>query len=143
VKDTWGSRDLPVLDAVVTALEDAFRVNAAEVAAATGIPADDVVKAFYALQGTYTGQVQARVGGGPSAFFLGEVTAEARRVVGQWPTAESIIERLAAGMTQAAEDESDPEQKRRLAAVARELGGAAKAIAINVASQILGQHLPH
>ena len=71
------------------------------------------------------------------------VTTAARRAVGQWPTAEGIIERLAAGITPAAERESDPEQKRRVLTVARELGGAAKAIAVNVASEILERRLPH
>lgn len=45
-------------------------------------------------------------------------------------------------MTDAAERESDPEQKRRLMTVARELGGAAKAIAVNVASVFLEHRLP-
>lgn len=71
------------------------------------------------------------------------VTADARRAVGQWPTGESLIEQLAAGIAQAAERESDPEQKRRLQAVAHELAGVAKAVFINVASQVLGQHVPH
>ncbi len=44
---------------------------------------------------------------------------------------------------QAVEKEADPERKRRLLAVARELGGAAKSITINVASEILKHRLPH
>jgi hypothetical protein len=71
------------------------------------------------------------------------VTPEARRAVGQWPTGGSLIERLAMGISQAAEHEKDPEQKRRLLSVAHELGGAVKAIAINVASEILEHRLPH
>jgi hypothetical protein len=50
---------------------------------------------------------------------------------------ESLIEPLAAGIAEAADQEADPERKRRLAVVARELGGMAKAIAVNVASQML------
>ena len=44
---------------------------------------------------------------------------------------------------QAIGKEADPERKRRLLAVARELSGAAKSIAINVASEILELRLPH
>ncbi len=44
---------------------------------------------------------------------------------------------------QAVEKEADPEQKRRLLAVARQLGGAAKSIIINIASEILEHRLPH
>jgi hypothetical protein len=57
---------------------------------------------------------------------------------------ESLVDQLASGIAQAAEREADPEQKRRLLAVARGLGsGAAKTIAINVASEILEQRFPH
>jgi hypothetical protein len=50
-------------------------------------------------------------------------------VVGQWPTGESVIERLAAGIAVAAEQDADPERRSRLLAVAGELGGAVKAVA--------------
>jgi hypothetical protein len=45
--------------------------------------------------------------------------------------------------SQAAEQEQDPEKKRRLLSAARELGGTAEAIAINVVSEILEHRLPH
>jgi site-specific recombinase XerD len=70
------------------------------------------------------------------------VTSTARRAVVQAPTAEGLIEQLAAAMTEAADHESDPEQKSRLMTVARELGGAGKAIAVNVASVFLEHRLP-
>jgi hypothetical protein len=66
----------------------------------------------------------------------------ARRAVGQWPTAESLIEKLAAGIAQAAEHESDPERKGKLMAVARGLGSFARDVAVSVAAQTLGQHVP-
>jgi hypothetical protein len=50
--------------------------------------------------------------------------------VGQWPTGESLIERLAARVAEAAE--RDPGRKRTFKMVARELGCMAKAMAINV-----------
>jgi hypothetical protein len=71
------------------------------------------------------------------------VTPAARRVVGQWPTAENLIDRLASGIAQSAEEETDPERKRRLRELARELGGAAKSIAINVVSEVIEHRLPH
>jgi len=78
-----------------------------------------------------------------SSWDVTSVTPAGRRAVGQWPTGERLIEQLASGISRAAEQESDPERKRRLLMVARGLGGAAKAIAVNVASSILEQHLPH
>jgi hypothetical protein len=46
------------------------------------------------------------------------------------------------GQPQAAGKEAAPDRKRRLLAVARELGSAAKSITINVASEILEHRLP-
>jgi hypothetical protein len=57
------------------------------------------------------------------------------------PAGDSLIERLAAGISQAAEHEKDPERKRRLLSVAPEFGGAVKASAANVASAILEHRL--
>ena len=114
MEDTWVSRDLPVLEAVVSQIDELPRTNsypeAVDIADCTGMQILDVAP-------------------------------EARRAVGQWPTGQSLIERLAAGISQAAEHEKNPERKRRLLSVARELGGAVKAIAINVASEIL-EHRP-
>lgn len=81
--------------------------------------------------------------GGIDCQCLDGVTAEARRVVGQWPTGESLVDQLASGIAQAAEQEADPEQKSRLRSVASGLASAAKTIAINVASEILEHRLPH
>jgi hypothetical protein len=76
-----------------------------------------------------------------SIQFLGLTCAW--RAVGQWPTGESLIERLAAGIAEAAETEPDPERKRTFKMVARELGGMTKAIAVNVASQLNGHQVVH
>jgi hypothetical protein len=142
--DTWASRELPVLDAVVSQVDELLPKGkfpeAIDIAAATGMEIPDVITALNALDGEH---IALHRGLEPSRWHITSVTPEARRAVGQWPTGESLIERLAAGIDQAAEHEKDPEQKRRLMAVARELGGAAKTIAINVASEILEHRLPH
>ncbi len=57
MEDTRASRDLPVLDAVVSALEDDYRVSAAQIAEVTGISGEEVVRAFYALQSEYVGSL--------------------------------------------------------------------------------------
>jgi hypothetical protein len=55
---------------------------------------------------------------------------------------EGLISAWPASMAQAAEQEKYPEQKRRLVALARELRGEAKAIAINVTSELLEHRAP-
>lgn len=144
MKDTWVPRDLPVLSAAVDLVDEMYAQGrypeGADIAGRARMDIESVGAALHALDGEY---IELQPTGAPASWGVPHVTAAARRAVGQWPTAESVIERLAAGMTQAAERESDPEQKRRLTAVARELGGAAKAIAVNVASEILEHRLPH
>jgi len=143
MEDTWASRDLPVLEAVAARIDELFTggyPEAWEIAESTGMEVLDVVAALNALDGTY---IELRKGLTPPKWHIVGVTPAARRAVGQWPTGASFVDRLAAGISEAAEQEENPEQKRRLLSVARGLGGAAKTIAINVASEILEQRLPH
>ena len=144
MEDTWASRDLPVLDAVVSQVDELLPTGdipeAIDIGDATGLEIQEVVTALNALHGEYLELHKALE---LSGWFITSVTPAARRAVGQWPTGENLIERLAIGINQAAEQETDPEQKRRLKAVARELGGAVKTTAINVASEILEHRLPH
>ncbi len=146
MEETWTSRDLPVLDAVVQLLDESpgGLLLGQQVVRCTGMDRADVERAVWALSPDYVilGQ-QMAAEGGIDMQCLDGVTAEARRVVGQWPTGESLVDQLTAGIEQAAEKETDPEQKRRLREVARGLGGAAKTIAINVASEMIEHRLPH
>lgn len=143
MEDTWASRDLPVLNAVVGQLDElpgnGGYPDAADIASSTGLDVLDVAAALNALDGDYVTLVRPLTA---SDWHVTKVTPAARRAVGQWPTGESLIMQLASGISQAADQEPDPERKRRLLMVGRELGGAAKAIAINVASQILEHHMP-
>jgi hypothetical protein len=145
MEDTWTWRDLPVLDAAVSQLDEmsaeGLILELADIAEVTGLAVNDVIAAVEALEGEYLGL--QRTMGDPARWRIWSVTSAARREVGQWPTGESLIKRLVGGISEAAERETDPERKRRLAAVARELGGMAKAVAVNVASQVLGHQLPH
>jgi hypothetical protein len=144
MEDTWASRDLPVLEAAVSQVDKLLPLNktpeAIDITETTGLPIPVVITALNALDGEY---VVLRRSLEPAGWDITAVTPHARRAVGQWPTGESLVQRLAAGISQAAEHVQDPEQKRRLLTVARELGGAAKTIAINVASEILEHRLPH
>src|SRR5271168_4341137 len=132
MEDTWASRELPVLEAVVSKIDKLFSTGeypeAIDIADCAAMQILDVVAALNALDGDYIALHRSME---PSRWHITSVTPQARRAVGQWPTGENMIERLAAGLSKAAEQEKDPEQRRRLLAVARELGGAAKAIAIN------------
>jgi hypothetical protein len=66
------------------------------------------------------------------------VSERARRELGAWPSAEALVDALAAAFAQAAEAEEEPAKKSRLRAVADGLGGAARDIAVGVAIKQLG-----
>ena len=76
-------------------------------------------------------------GGIPDSWYVTDVTAAARRVVGQWPTAESLAVRLAAAFSEAADEERDPERKNRLRQIANFLGETGKDIAAEVMAKVI------
>jgi hypothetical protein len=138
VEDRWTSRDLPVLDAAVRLLDEGrFEVTVAEIASETGLDTRAVDRALVALRGEYVGDYEVMSGGDPGSFAITEVTAAARRVVGQWPSAESMAERLAAAFSEAADEEPDPERKSRLRQIASFLGETGKDIAAEVLAKVI------
>ncbi len=75
--------------------------------------------------------------GDQGSWFINGVTPAASRAVGQWPTAESLIGQLVAGLDTAAEREEDPEQRGRPRQAASLLGGAARDIAVDIAAKVI------
>jgi hypothetical protein len=139
MEDTWVSRDLPVLDAVVRLLDKgAWEVTVADLAVDTGLDSKAVDRALEALQGPYVVEYKRLATGGiPDLWSVTEVTAAARRVVGQWPTAESLAARLAEAFSEAAEEEKDPERKSRLRQLASFLGETGKDVAAEVMAKVI------
>lgn len=139
MEDTWVSRDLPVLDAVVRLFDEGYyAVTVADVAGQTGLDTKAVDRALEALDGTYVTEYKKLMTGGiPDSWYVEGVTAEARRVVGQWPTAESVTERLAAAFSEAADAEQDPERKSRLRQIASFLGETGKDLAAEIIAKVI------
>lgn len=141
MEDTWTSRELPVLNAVVKAFEDRDRrqLRVAELTALCDLPESDVQAALRSLDSASPPYLEApRPGWGATypAIITG-VTERARRAVGQWPTPESLVDRLAEAFGQAAEHEADPQKRGRLREVASWLGQAGRDIAVKVAAEVL------
>lgn len=136
VEETWASRDLPVLKAVVELYEatSSSRSPVSEVQKATGFDAGTVDQALKVLQ-THPyieGGMKRRVPQGFVFRSAGAPTADGLRAAGAWPTPESQLERVLAALTGAAEDESRPAEERgKLKQVALGLRGAAYQIALN------------
>ena len=143
VQDTWTSRDYPVLEAAVRLVDASAPewVRVAEIAIETGLHEDDVVRALTALHPLFVGEM-AEYAGGVGQWTIDSVTSEARQLVGQWPSAESLIDELAEAFKAAAGREPDEQQRDRLRLLAIALTGTVRDLAIGVAGEVLDRHLP-
>lgn len=135
---TWGPREMPVLDAVVTLLEQSYMVTVSDIAERTGLDLAEVAKALDALDPTYVDFRKTETGGDPRFWYVLKVTPEARQAVGQWPTAESLIDLLAKAFRAAAENEDDPERHYQLRQAAGLLESGIRDVAIQIATEITG-----
>lgn len=141
VEDTWASRDLPVLEAIVAAFEDPrrFRLHIVELVDLCGLREPDVQLALRALQEASPPFIDAPPPSDQVIYpaNIAGVTERARRAVGQWPTAETLVGRLVAGFNAAAEQEPDPVRKKRLREAAGVLGETTRGVAIEVIAKVL------
>lgn len=129
--DTWQSRDLPVLKAVVDLYEETGRgPRVTDVVAKVGFDEGTVERALRAL---YTEPYFEKAMGTAQKEFIavGAPTSAALRIAGQWPTPEGQLERLIAAFEAVAADDTRPEEERsRAAKVGLWLTGALSQVAI-------------
>jgi hypothetical protein len=137
VEDTWTGRDLPVLDATVALLEQSFMVTVTDIAARTGFEPADVATALEALDPSYVDFRKTTTGGDPRFWYVYKATPEARRVVGQWPTAEALASRLAEELATAATQEPDAERRGLLTYAARLIGDTLRDATVRAAGRAL------
>jgi hypothetical protein len=142
VNDTWQTRELPVLTAVVELLANSYMVTVSDIAGRTGLTLTEVSRSLDALCPEYVDYRKTITGGDPRFWYVHTVTPEARRAAGQWPTPEGLVARFAAGFTAAAEREDDPHQQRRLTEIAQLLDGPLRDIAVRIAAGMLGAAEP-
>jgi len=137
VHDTWAARDLPVLDATVALLEQSYMVTVTDIAGHTGLDAPVVAKALEALDPVYVDFRKTMTGGDPRFWYVFKVTPEARRVVGQWPSGESLASTLAAELAAAASQETDAQRQGLLTYAARLVGDTLRAATVEAAGRVL------
>lgn len=139
--DTWFQRELPVLEAAARLYEELFpdrTPDGEDIRQETDLPERDVQIALFTLAPTYL-SLRTSITGELASIHVTDVTDAGRRAVGQWPSAESFVAALAAGIAEAAELEPDPDQRSKLKKTSKWLGGSVKEIAIQVAATILAK----
>jgi hypothetical protein len=137
VHDTWAVRDLPVLDATVGLLEQSYMVTVTDIAGRTGFDPSVVAQALEALDPVYVDFRKTTTGGDPRFWYVFKVTPEARRAVGQWPTAEALASRLAEELSAAARQEADAERQGLLSYAARLVGDTLREATVRAAGEVL------
>jgi hypothetical protein len=137
VEDTWQVRDLPVLRSVVELLDHSYMVTVSDIAVRTGLDLAEVARSLEAMDPTFLDFRKTETGGDPTFWYVNRVTPEARRAVGQWPTAEGLIDRLVRAFNDAADGEEDAERYYHLRQVAGLLGDAVRDVAIRVAETVI------
>lgn len=137
--DTWAVREVPVLSAAVALLEQSYMVTVSDIAERTGLEMADVARSLEAMDPTYVDFRKTETGGDSRFWYVRKVTPEARRVVGQWPTPEGLIDRLAAALADAAQQQDSPQLRLGLREAADLLSGAARDVAVQAAADLLGR----
>ena len=138
MEDTWGNRDVPVLKAAVALLEKSYMVTVSDIAEQTGLELADVARSLDAMDPTYVDFRKTTTGGDSRFWYVHKVTPAARQQVGQWPTPESLVDRLATAFGEAADRETDPSQQDRLRMTSRLLSDSVRAAAIDVVADVIG-----
>lgn len=143
--DTWAARELPVLNATIGLLEESYMVTVSDIAARTGLDAAAVARSLETLDPDYVDFRKTTTGGDPTYWYVLKATPQARRAVGQWPTPDSFVTRLAEELSAAAAQEGDAERKGLLSYAARLIGDTLREAVVRAAGQVLAPSLdePH
>jgi len=141
VEDTWGGRDLPVLQAIVGAFDDPdrYQLRLAELTGTCGLREREVQTALRALANASPPLLQYPRPPEQLTYpiIITDVTERARRLVGQWPTADSLAAEITKALGEAADHESDPTKKTRLREAATFLGETARGVVVDVLSRVV------
>jgi hypothetical protein len=147
VEDTWARRDLPILLAAYRRVESGERPPVAgqfeELRQELGLSVPDFERGLAALADADPPYIEVQVAGGWSdekagGGWVDGVSERARRELGGWPSADTLVDQLAAALRQAADEESEPERKGRLREAADVVGGMARDVAVAVISARIG-----
>lgn len=142
MEDTWFTRDLPVLEAIVALSEETPMVDADDIDVRTGFDSATVDRALQALK--YADPpLLARMDGdmGRRISLIRGVTSHARRLVGQWPSPEVMAERIVTGLEERAENEPDEAKRGRLRRAVEGMTGAGREIAVDVMAEVVKKQM--
>lgn len=140
--DTWHARDLPVLRELVRLCDETplEYVTIEEVIEATGLSELEVTRSGVALASDGLIKKLGNMDQVLSDFI--EPSAEARRLVGSWPTSESALDRMISALETIAANSDDEEDRTKAQRFAVWLRTGASTVGLSVASAAITGQLP-
>jgi DNA-binding transcriptional ArsR family regulator len=140
---TFQQRELPILDAVVEALDDGVRADVSHIEAKTGLDPATIQAGIRALltAGYITQIVDRSSLQGSSIGAVVAVSGAARQVVGTWPSPEHRADELVAILRELANRVPDQETKGRLRTVAEQFGGMSRDLRVDVMAAVVSKQL--
>jgi hypothetical protein len=142
VESTWETPDLQVLRAIVERTDETGQsVEPWWISMDTGIDHLAVKRAVRRLASESPPFFAYDTNAFDEIWLVGNPTGHARRAVGQWPSPESLTDRLIASLREAAEAEPDPEKNSRLRQLAEGLAGIGREVLVKAATRVLTEGL--
>lgn len=132
---------MPVLSAAAELLEHSYMVTVSDIADRTGLGQAAVARSLDALHPTHLDFRKTETGGDPTFWYVLKVTPEGRRAVGQWPTAEGLVDQLVQAFREAAFRERDSVRQSQLIEVAGMLADPIRDVALQAAASVVGPSL--
>jgi hypothetical protein len=141
--ETWNSRDYPVLRETARLVEEAEigqGARLADIAAAADVEVEAAIKALRALEAD--GMVEVRWMMPAHAARVVQISGEARRQVGLWPTPSTGLERMIEALEAIAEHTDDEDKRTRARRVLDGLSGAGKSVGLAMATAYATGQIP-
>lgn len=141
--DVWATRDLPVLREACRLTDEnpGANVAAAQIVEATRLTADQVNQALYALR-------RANLLDAPDAYAESnvlteviEVSAEAYRLSGLWPDAESQADQLLWILEQRIQQAATPEESSKWVRIRDSIASAGREFVIELAAALTSRSM--
>jgi hypothetical protein len=140
--DVWHSRDLPVLREVCrTNQQQRGPVDLEPISETLGIGYEQVTAAALNLE--RDGLVELLYGFGAGVTHVKDVTGQALREVGLWPSPDTALDRMIAALQEIAANTDDEDTRSRARKILEGFAGAGRQIGVAVtAAALTGQRVP-
>ena len=139
--DRWHSRDLPVLLQAARGLDAGdSEITSESLSRCPDLQGLDVVAACRALTPAFLVSEKWESLGGPTTYFIEDLTERGRRTVGLWPSGENV-DALVDALKQAEEATDDPEEKSAIRRAAGAVLGVGRDVMTDVMAAVIAKQM--